>query len=75
MGNKDLPVATQRSDDWDMGTVPLGVLEEEIVDTLTRPQRNRVLQALRKEDERRRIAEARAVLEASRGSQQGGQDK
>ncbi|MFT5733050.1 MAG: sialate O-acetylesterase [Planctomycetota bacterium] len=61
-GNKDLPFATQRSDDWDMGTVPLGVLDEEIDGKLSRAQRNRVLQALRKEDERRRTAEAREVL-------------
>ena len=65
MGNKDLPFATQRSDDWDMGTVPLGVLDDEIQGKLTRAQRNRVLKALRKEDERRRLAEARALLEAS----------
>ncbi|WP_419190661.1 hypothetical protein [Saltatorellus ferox] len=73
--NKDLPVATQRSDDWDMGTVPLGVLKEEIVDRLTRAQQNQVRQALRQEDERRKIAEARAVLEASEGSQRDGQKK
>ena len=61
-GNKDLPVATQRSDDWDMGTVPLGVLEVEIEGKLSRAQRNRVLQALRLEDLRRRLAEAEALL-------------
>ncbi len=61
-GNKDLPFATQRSDDWDMGTVPLGVLDSEIDGAMTRKQRNQVLKALRAEDERRRGAEARAAL-------------
>ncbi len=61
-GNKDLPFATQRSDDWDMGTVPLGVLDTEIDGAMTRKQRNQVLKALRAEDERRRGAEARAAL-------------
>lgn len=63
VGNKDLPFATQRSDDWDMGTVPLGVLDGEIEGKLTRAQRGQVLKALRDEDERRRLAEARALLE------------
>lgn len=64
VNNKDLPFATQRSDDWDMGTVPLGVLDSEIQGKLSRPQRNQVLQALRLEDLRRRLEEARALLEA-----------
>jgi sialate O-acetylesterase len=63
-GNKDLPFPAQRSDDWDMGDVPLGVLGEGWSrDTpLTGAQRNRVLQALRQDDVRRRLAEAEAVL-------------
>lgn len=62
-GNKDLPFATQRSDDWDMGTVPLGVLDSEIDGAMTRKQRNQVLKVLRAEDERRRKAEARVALD------------
>ncbi len=63
-GNKDLPFPSQRSDDWDMGEVPLGVLGDDWNPQvpLTGAQRNRVLQELRKEDLRRRIAEAEAVL-------------
>lgn len=63
-GNKDLPLPAQRSDDWDMGDVPLGVLGADWNGKapLTGAQRNRVLQALRAEDVRRRIAEAEAVL-------------
>ncbi len=66
-GNKDLPLGTQRSDDWDMGTVPLGVLEGPLGDKLSRAQTSAVLTALRAEDTRRRLAEARALLDASGG--------
>ncbi|MEM8710985.1 MAG: hypothetical protein AAGG01_08540 [Planctomycetota bacterium] len=62
-GNKDLPFATQRSDSWDMGTVPLGVLDEPVDEKMTRAQQNAVRRALREEDLRRRLAEARALLE------------
>lgn len=72
-GNKDLPFATQRSDDWDMGSVPLGVLDSEIEEKLSRAQRNQVLQALRREDLRRRLAEARALLEAHGASVEAGE--
>ncbi|MFY9341709.1 MAG: hypothetical protein WAT39_04425 [Planctomycetota bacterium] len=63
-GNKDLPFATQRSDDWDIGDVPLGVLGDDRnrKGALTGAQLNRVRQALRQEDVRRRVAEAEAVL-------------
>jgi sialate O-acetylesterase len=63
VGNKDLPFATQRSDNWDMGTVPLRVLDSETQGKLSRAQRNEVLKALRKEDKRRGLAEARALLD------------
>jgi sialate O-acetylesterase len=68
-GNKDLPFATQRSDDWDMRDVPLGVLGEggNGKGALTSAQLNRLRQALRQEDVRRRVAEAEAVLRAHRG--------
>ena len=69
-GNKDLPFATQRSDDWDMGTVPLGVLDSKIDGAMTRKQKNQVLKALRAEDERRRTAEAAALLDAAGGDGQ-----
>lgn len=65
-GNKDLPFATQRSDDWDPGEVPLGVLESPIEGRLSRAQLERIRKALREEDARRRIAEAEAVLERER---------
>jgi sialate O-acetylesterase len=63
--HNDLPFATQRSDDWKMEEVPLGVLgDEEVKDgKLSRGQRARIRAALEKEDLRRRLAEARALLE------------
>ena len=64
-GNKDLPFATQRSDDWDMGTWPLGALDEPIDGAMTRPQRGKVLRALRAEDRRRALAEARTLLDGA----------
>lgn len=70
-GNKDLPFAAQRSDDWDPNDVPLGVLGKEgkAGAALTGPQRNRVLQALRQEDQRRRVVEAEAVLRQHKGGE------
>lgn len=73
LGNKDLPFATQRSDDWGMGDVPLGVLGEgwDGKAALTGGQTNKVRQALRQEDVRRRVAEAEAVLREHRGGTAG----
>jgi sialate O-acetylesterase len=64
--HNDLPFATQRSDDWKMEDVPLGVLGGEPVPDgkLTRAQRARIRDVLRREDLHRRLAEARALLEA-----------
>jgi len=63
-GNKDLPFPAQRSDDWDMNDVPLGVLGADRGGTapMTGAQRQTVLRALRRDDARRRVAEAKAVL-------------
>lgn len=63
--HNDLPFATQRSDDWRMEDVPLGVLGDDPVqdDKLNRRQRSRILDRLRQEDLRRRLAEAKALLE------------
>ncbi len=63
--HNDLPLATQRSDDWPMEDVPLGVLGGETLENgqLSRGQRGKILQALRQQDLERRLAEARALLE------------
>jgi hypothetical protein len=63
-GNKDLPFPTQRSDDWAIGEVPLGVLDPAVdgKGALTGEQLRRLQQALRQDDRRRKVAEAQAVL-------------
>jgi sialate O-acetylesterase len=63
--HNDLPFATQRSDRWKMEDVPLGVLGDEPVPDgkLTRQQRARIRDALRRDDLRRRVAEARALID------------
>lgn len=63
MSNLDLPFATQRSDDWSMAAVPLDVLKEEVEGKMTRAQSNRIRQALRSEDLRRKLDEARRYVE------------
>ena len=61
----DLPFATQRSDDWKMEAVPLGVMGDEAISNgkPTRRQRNRIRAVLRQADLERRLAEARTLLE------------
>lgn len=66
-GNKDLPFATQRSDDWHSEFVPLGVLDESTELPISRGDRNKIIQALRELDKARRIREAELVLEAEKG--------
>lgn len=74
--HNDLPFATQRSDDWPMEDVPLGVLGDEAVTggQMTRRQRDKIRDELRKEDLRRRLAEARALLD-KHGARDAGSDK
>lgn len=62
-GNKDLPLATQRSDDWIMEEVPLGVFEEPPTLPISRGDRGKILQALREQDRDRRLREAERVVE------------
>ncbi len=61
-GHKDLPFATQRSDDWPMEKVPLGVLDEGMELPISRADRGKILQALRKQDLQRRLHEATELL-------------
>ena len=65
-GNKDLPFATQRSDDWKMEEVPLGILGDEVVLPISRGDANKILQALREQDNARRRKEAEQVIEANK---------
>lgn len=62
-GNLDLPFATQRSDDWKMERVPLGVLEDDTTLPISRGDRNKIIQALREQDKSRRVNEAKGLLE------------
>lgn len=61
-GNKDLPFATQRSDDWSMAEVPLGVLKDHVEGKMSRAQTNQIRQELRREDMRRRLDESKRFL-------------
>ncbi|QDU98807.1 hypothetical protein [Lignipirellula cremea] len=67
-GNKDLPFATQRSDNWRMEEVPLGVLGDEVTLPLSRGDQNKIIQALREQDKERRLKEAEQVIEANGGT-------
>lgn len=61
-GNKDLPFATQRSDDWRMEEVPLGVLGDIASQSNPRADSAKILQALRQQDIDRRLHEAREII-------------
>jgi len=62
-GNKDLPLPTQRSDDWPMHAIPLGILPEDVTLPLQRADRNKLLIALREQDKQRRLEQAKALIE------------
>lgn len=62
-GHKDLPFATQRSDDWLMEETPLGVLGDDVILPITRSDRGKVMQALRDLDRKRRLQEAKELLQ------------
>lgn len=57
----DIPFATQRSDDWSLETVPLGVNEEGLTEKLDRKQKQKQVEALRKQDVERILLEAEAL--------------
>jgi len=57
----DIPFATQRSDDWSLENVPLGVHEEEVTGKLNRQQQRKLIEALRQQDVVRNLAEAEAL--------------
>ena len=61
-GNKDLPFATQRSDSWRAEETPLGVLGEEVELPISRRDRNKIIQALRRQDQQRKTIEAQQLL-------------
>lgn len=73
-GNQDLPFPAQRSDAWEIGEVPLGVLGDGVSGkgALTPAQWNRVKVALQQDDARRKVAEAEAVLAEKAAAGRGG---
>lgn len=62
----DIPFATQRSDDWSLENVPLGVHESEITQKLDRQQQRKQIEALRAQDIRRILINANALREANK---------
>ncbi len=71
-GHKDLPFATQRSDDWKMEEVPLGVLGDNVALPISRSDRNKINQALREQDKERRRKEAEQEIKSSDGTPSSG---
>ncbi len=64
-GNKDLPFATQRSDDWGMMEVPLGILDGSSAGN-ERAASGQIQKALRLEDLRRKLFEAQQFIEENK---------
>jgi sialate O-acetylesterase len=61
----DIPFATQRSDNWSLENVPLGLHEEEVTEKLDRQQQRRQIEALRKQDIARILFEAETLRNAT----------
>ncbi|MFK8112995.1 MAG: hypothetical protein AB8B91_12370 [Rubripirellula sp.] len=61
----DIPFATQRSDDWPLENVPLGVHDEEVTAKLDRQQKRKLIEALRQQDVDRILAEADVIRNAT----------
>jgi sialate O-acetylesterase len=63
-GMSDIPLATQRSDDWSMKDVyeALTGKQSSSAGPLERGERRELTEALRAEDQRRRLAEAEALI-------------
>ncbi|TWU01640.1 hypothetical protein [Neorhodopirellula pilleata] len=64
----DIPFATQRSDDWSLENVPLGVHESEITTKLDRQQQRRLLDALRQQDVERILRQAEDLKSRAGGT-------
>ena len=63
----DVPLATQRSDSWKLEEVPLSVIAGEKVDSKnSRALRNKIIQALKLEDLKRRLKDAQALIEKNK---------
>ncbi|TWU51774.1 sialate O-acetylesterase family protein [Rubripirellula reticaptiva] len=60
----DIPFATQRSDDWPLESIPMGIFNE-IPEKLDRKQKQQIQAALRQQDLDRRKHEAKVLLNAN----------
>ena len=61
--NTDIPLATQRSDDWLMEQIPLNVFGDRPPEKLQRGERGKLFRALRQLDMDRRMKEAEQLLQ------------
>ena len=60
-GNKDVPLATQKSDNWGLEEAPLSVIES--LDDNSRANRGKILNALKLLDRMRRLQEAQETIQ------------
>ncbi|MEM9656969.1 MAG: hypothetical protein AAF961_01280, partial [Planctomycetota bacterium] len=62
--NTDIPLATQRSDNWSMREIHAALtgVQSKSTEPLQRGERRELLEALRAEDLRRQLAEAEALI-------------
>jgi sialate O-acetylesterase len=67
--NTDIPLATQRSDNWSLKAVyeALTGKKSKSAGSLERGERNELIRVLRAEDMRRRLAEAEALIRENKG--------
>ncbi|QDT03772.1 hypothetical protein K227x_21570 [Rubripirellula lacrimiformis] len=62
----DIPFATQRSDDWSLENVPLGVHDKEVTEKLNRQQQQKQTNALRQQDIQRILWNADALRDTAK---------
>lgn len=63
--NTDIPIATQRSDQWTLESTPQGLFGDQAPLQLERNQRRQLQQALRNQDLERRLSEAKQLIETA----------
>ncbi|MBX2851888.1 MAG: sialate O-acetylesterase [Phycisphaeraceae bacterium] len=60
-GNKDVPFATQKSDDWGLEKAPLSVIDS--LDGNSRASRGKIIFALKQLDRKRKLQEAQIIFQ------------
>ncbi|MFK7788436.1 MAG: hypothetical protein AB8C95_02940 [Phycisphaeraceae bacterium] len=61
-GNKDVPIGTQKSDDWGLEEAPLSVVEN-LDPENSRANRGKILNTLKQQDRARRLTEAQQLIQ------------